>query len=78
MSLCHFVEIKANLNHLMKRKANVLDVFSYKYLEKTKMPSLKTQSCIKGLLAVRDFCFGDVWAARPVLKKGSGPIMSNF
>ena len=32
-------------------------------------PSLNTQSCIKGLLGVRDFCFCAVWAARPVLKK---------
>ena len=32
-------------------------------------PSLNTQSCIKGLLVVRDFCFLPVWTARPVLKK---------
>ena len=32
-------------------------------------PSLNTQSCIKGLLVVRDFCFWAVWAAGPVLKK---------
>jgi hypothetical protein len=30
------------------------------------LPSLDTQSCIKGLLVVRDFCF---LAAGPVLKK---------
>ena len=41
-------------------------------------PSLNTQSCIKGLLVVRDFCFWAVWAARPVNKKSLGPIMSNF
>ena len=29
-------------------------------------PSLNTQSCIKGLLGVRDFCFWVVWAARSV------------
>ena len=40
-------------------------------------PSLNTQSCIKGLLAVRGFCSG-VWAVGPVLKKKFGPIMSNF
>jgi hypothetical protein len=32
-------------------------------------PSLNTQSCIKGLLGVRDFCFWAIWAAGPVLKK---------
>ena len=32
-------------------------------------PSLKTQSCIKGLLVAGDFCFWAVWTARPVLKK---------
>ena len=41
-------------------------------------PSLNTQSCIKGLLVVRDFCFWAVWAAWPVHKKSLGPIMSNF
>ena len=42
-------------------------------------PSLNTQSCIKGLFVVWDFCFWAVWAARPVLKKkGCGPIKSNF
>ena len=35
-------------------------------------PSLNTQSCIKGLLGVRDFCFWAVWAAGPVLKKRLG------
>ena len=34
-----------------------------------KKPSLNTQSCIKGLLMVRDICFWAVWAAGPVLKK---------
>ena len=33
------------------------------------LPSLNTQSCIKGLWVVRDFCFWAYWAARPVLKK---------
>ena len=32
-------------------------------------PSLNTQSCIKGLLGVRDFYFWAVLAARPVQKK---------
>ena len=40
--------------------------------------SLNTQSCTKGLLVVRDFCFWAVWAARPVLKKRSGLTISNF
>ena len=31
--------------------------------------SLITQSCIKGLLVVRDFCFWAIWAAGPVHKK---------
>jgi hypothetical protein len=31
-------------------------------------PSLNTQSCIKGLLVVQDFCFWAVWAAKPALK----------
>jgi hypothetical protein len=35
----------------------------------SRTPSLNTQSCIKGLLVVRDFCFWVVWAAGPVLKK---------
>ena len=35
-------------------------------------PSLNTQSCIKGLLGVRDFCFWAIWAAGPVLKKKVG------
>ena len=33
------------------------------------MSSLNTQSFIKVLLVVRDFCFWAVWAAGPVLKK---------
>ena len=41
-------------------------------------PSLNTQSCIRGLSVVWDFCFLAVWAAGPVLKKKLGPIMSNF
>ena len=32
-------------------------------------PSLNTQSCIKGLLVAKNFCFWVVWAARTVLKK---------
>ena len=32
-------------------------------------PSLNTQSCIRGLLVVRDFCFWAVQAARPIQKK---------
>ena len=32
-------------------------------------PSLNTQSCIKGLLVVRDFGFWAVWTAGPVHKK---------
>ena len=39
-----------------------------KYVEIKTIPSLNTQSCIKGLLVVRDFCFWAVWAARPVQK----------
>ena len=35
-------------------------------------PSLNTQSCIKGLLVVRDFCFWAVWAAGPIHKKNVG------
>ena len=30
----------------------------------TCIPSLNTQSCIKGLLVVRDFCFRAIWAAK--------------
>ena len=41
-------------------------------------PSLNTQFFIKGLLVVWDFCFWAVWAAGPIHKKSSGPIMSNF
>jgi hypothetical protein len=37
---------------------------SRKYLNSTP----NTQSCIKGLLVVRDFCFWAIWAARPVTK----------
>ena len=32
-------------------------------------PSLNTQSCIKGLLVIWDFCFWAVWAAGPIHKK---------
>jgi hypothetical protein len=32
-------------------------------------PSLNTQSCIRGLLVVRDFCFWAVLAAGPIQKK---------
>ena len=35
-------------------------------------PSLNTQSCIKGLLVVWDFCFWVVWAAGPLHKKKLG------
>ena len=35
----------------------------------TQLPSLNTQSCIKGLLGVWDFCLWAVWVAGPVLKK---------
>ena len=35
----------------------------------TSLPSLNTQSCIKGLFLVRNFGFWAVWAAGPVLKK---------
>ena len=31
-------------------------------------PSLNTQSCCRGLLVVRNFCFWAIWAAGPVLK----------
>ena len=41
-------------------------------------PGLSTQSCIKGLFVVLDFCFLAVWAAGLVHKKSLGPIMSNF
>ena len=36
-------------------------------------PSLNTQSCVKVLLVVQDFCFWAVWAAEPV--KSRGPIL---
>ena len=40
-------------------------------------PSINTQSCIKGLLVIRDFCLWDVWATGPVLKnKVGGPALS--
>ena len=42
------------------------------------LPSLNTQSCIKGLLVVRDFCFRAVWAAGPVLKKKLGRLWATF
>ena len=42
-------------------------------------PSLNTQSCIKGLLEVGDFCFWAVWAARLVLNKnGLGRLLATF
>jgi hypothetical protein len=42
-------------------------------------PSLNTQSCIKGLLVVQDFCFWAIWAARPVHKKqGLGRLWATF
>ena len=36
---------------------------------KCSIPSLNTQSCIRGLLVVRDFCFWAVLASGPILKK---------
>ena len=45
-------------------KINFLSLF----LQETG-PSPITQSCIKRLLVVRNFCFWAVWAAGPVLKK---------
>jgi hypothetical protein len=51
----------------------------YKLRKKERhIPSLNTQSCIKGLLVVRDICFWADWTAGPVLKKSLGLIMSNF
>ena len=41
-------------------------------------PSLNTQSCIKGPLVVRDFCFWALWAARPVHKKVGGQLWATF
>ena len=35
-------------------------------------PTLNTQSCIKGLLVVQDFCFRAIWAAGPVHEKKLG------
>ena len=48
------------------------------YCQLVSGPRLKTQSCIKCLLGVREFYFLAIWAAGPVLKKGWGPIMNNF
>ena len=51
----------------------VVDFFRWWVLiSKTLGPSLNTQSCIKGLLGVRDFYFWVVWAAWPVQKKKVG------
>ena len=44
--------------------------FTERFLTTT--PRLNTQSCIKGLFLVQDFCFWAVWAARPVHKKKVG------
>ena len=44
-------------------------------------PSLNTQSCIKGLLVVRDFCFWAIWAvgaAGSVHKKKLGAFEGGF
>ena len=41
-------------------------------------PSLNTQSCIKGLLLVRDFCFWAVWAAKLVQKNIVGRLWATF
>jgi hypothetical protein len=67
-----FVWTKGNLKQLCA-KSNISGHIS------GMNPSLKTQSCIKGLLVVRDFCFWAVWAAGPILKTTtSGLIMTNF
>ena len=50
------------------RFLNLKERSSYDFI-----PNLNTQSCINGLLLVRDFCF---WAARPVIKTIS--IMNYF
>ena len=39
------------------------------HTESTSQSSLTTQSFIRGLLVLQDFCFGAVWAAGPLLKK---------
>ena len=41
-------------------------------------PSLNTQSCIKGLLVVRDFRLWAVWAAGPALEKKLGQLWATF
>ena len=38
--------------------------------------SLNTQSCIKRLLVVQDFCLWAVWAAGPVLKKNFEQLLT--
>ena len=49
-----------------KRNALHTTIYSLKFIQ---IPSLNTQSCIKGLLVVRDFCFWALWAAGPALKR---------
>ena len=39
-------------------------------------PSLNTQSCIKGLLVVQDFCFWAIWEDGPVHKEKVGGQLS--
>ena len=54
--------------YLWQTFENFLSHFSNK-AKLGQMSSLNTQSFIKVLLVVRDFCFWAVWAAGPVLKK---------
>ena len=42
------------------------------------LTSLNTQSCIKEIKGVQDFCFWAVWAAGPVLKKKLGAFFHDF
>ena len=47
-------------------------IFLMNWLQMWFSPSLNTQSWIKGLLVVQDFCFWTVWAVRSVHKKKLG------
>ena len=58
------------INYVIMSTSVINAALSIHNIDKIRMkPSLNTQSCIKGLLVVRDFYFWAVWAARPVHKK---------
>ena len=69
---CFYLSYLIDLPQNWVSVLGVLDQLDLFILKQACTPSLNTQSCIKGLLGIRDFCFWAVLAAGPVLKKKVG------